>query len=63
MQLNDEIIDIIFAWLNSEISFKQICLIFNYKSKGGSVLYSVASYLKEAYQVKKIIIKKNKHIK
>lgn len=55
--IKDEHIELAFAWLNDEVTNKQINFILGKKSSGGNALYAVAVWLREAYRQGKLKIK------
>lgn len=51
-------LDLVIAWLNDEVSVKQICEVMGFKVKTGNYLYYFSSVLKKFYKIGKIKIKK-----
>ena len=57
-ETTDEHLELAFAWLKDEIGLRQISAVIGVSYTGGSSLYRIAVYLKEAYKRGLIKIKK-----
>ena len=54
----NEGIEVSFAWLDGEVTTKQINQVLGYSKDSGNVLYYIAIWLREAYRQSKLKIKK-----
>ena len=54
----DEDLELVLAWLNREISTKQVCGALNLKNHGGNGLYYMATIIKQGVSAKKLIVKR-----
>ena len=58
--IDEEHLDLALSWMKGEITLSQVNRVLDRKTNSGNTLYHIATWLKEAYNQKKIVLTNKK---